>query len=140
MNASKLTVILFSLHVSVALADNYQLEHVSSDGWVVAFDTEPPATVAVYRRLKDGSLANYVAYESEGCVLSLATGKETMTKSTFSCPATGKSPLAGTTYVYDRHVGLNCFREPFYDMFICTKGCKLHKKTPKTLRGSGYCC
>ena len=48
-------VALIALSTSSANALNYDLYGLSSDGWTIVYNSDPPATVNVFKTLKDGS-------------------------------------------------------------------------------------
>jgi hypothetical protein len=129
-------VALIALSTSSANALNYDLYGLSSDGWTIVYNSDPPATVNVFKTLKDGSRANDIEYESVGCEF---FGTK---NASFTCPESGKSPLAGTTYIFKKRFGGNCMMEvpevP-YDLYVCTTGCNKNKRTPKTLMLGGNC-
>lgn len=121
--------LLFTTNV---LAGNFVFEGQLSNGLAISFSTEPPATVAVFQRQKDGSIANYTAYESEGCEIN---------GSKLTCPSSGKSPLAGTTYTFKKLVGRmeDCMGKPVYEIYECAEGCSQHRIAPPILKQTSVC-
>jgi len=129
--------ILMVLNIADSLAANYDLEGKTKDGWVIQLDVVPPHTIRMFRPQADGSELRGTIFENEGCDL---TSLFIDTKgSRFSCPTTAKSPLAGTTYVFRRHVGTDCLKEDVYDLYVCTGGCG-KKGIPNVLKGRTNCC
>lgn len=125
-------VALEMLASSIAMADNTQFEATLHEGWEIYLNFEPPATVMVAQRKEDGSLVNVSEYENEGCKLA---------PSKLTCSRQGKSPLAGTTYIYRKLVGNidRCFQEPVYAVYECVKGCGRSKLTPRFIHEISIC-
>lgn len=117
---------LIILPASSAYALNYSLDGLSNDGWTVGWSSDPPATVSVYKRQKDGSHTNYREYDGASCGV--------LEDVEFSCDASGSSPLTGTTYIFKKGVDRNCEKGDPYDIYVCTIGCNKNKLTPKILK------
>jgi hypothetical protein len=121
-----------------SIADQYLLEGVRKDGLVIGFDTIPPTTVFTQRQRKNGSSSEYTNYRDEGCELSFIPYQMPGKAATFSCPASGMSPLAGTTYAFRKHVGKDCEKENVFDLYVCVSGCN-SRKAPRILKGTSSC-
>jgi hypothetical protein len=129
--------ILIMLNTGDSLAANYDLEGKTKDGWVIQLDAVPPHTVRMFKPHADGTETSSTIFENEGCDLTFLS---ISTKgSRFSCPASAKSPLAGTTYMFSRQIGKDCEKEDVYDLYVCIKGCG-KKVIPKVLKGRTNCC
>lgn len=133
----RLRNILFATFATVsgatsALAANYEFEGTLRDGRTVAYSTEAPSTVVAFHRAKDGSIENYVTYDNEEC---------DVTDSMLKCSASGKSPLAGTTYRFQSLVGKtnDCGRNPVYAIYRCIKGCSKSGLAPSILKEDSFC-
>jgi hypothetical protein len=134
----------------VAQAGNHILSGTRQDGAEVTYESDPPGYVVVKTKGNSASRAkNIVVFEGEECSLIYPFEERTLDfdseeslanyafGSSFSCSASGKSPLAGTRYIFERHVGDGCKEMDDYDIYICVSGCNEHAL--KRLEKGGYC-
>ena len=129
--------ILMMLSTVDTLAANYDLDGRTGNGWAIQLDAVPPHTIRVFKPQADGSESNSMIFENEGCDLAFLSINTQGSR--FSCPASAKSPLAGTTYMFSRHIGKDCEKEDVYDLYVCKKGCG-KKNVPRVLKGRTNCC
>lgn len=131
--------VLIAAYSSSTLAANYSLEGTLKDGTIVSYDSDPPGYVAVKKHVNAKPEEIEIFQQVEcGLIFGISTNFEiSRENSYFSCTSSSKSPLAGTKYKFQRHVGDHCVTSDDYDIYTCIIGC--NKNAPKDLIMSGYC-
>ncbi len=126
--------------VTTSWADGYtSISGKLGKGWEVHVDTEPPITVWVWQRQKDGGIVNSHEYKTEACTLAYEYSKQEREVRVLKCSANGNTPLAGTKYVGHPFDG-DCENGDPEFLFKCVSGCGSKSRAPKTMRQEHWEC
>ena len=107
-------------------------------GWEVVADMEPPATVWVWKRKRDGAIVESREYREQGCELVYDTNPK-RERRVLTCPAPGITPLAGTKYVGKRVKGRCEDGSPEF-RYVCVSGCGKRSRAPGVLTQNYWEC
>lgn len=109
------------------------------DGRTVLVYIDDPQRIIVGRTLPRGDFKEEAAFSVPGCALRYEVTENNREQQVLTCPRSGASPLAGTTYVGHPVKG-SCERGDPYYRFTCTAGCGKASRAPKKLFQSYWEC